>query len=179
MAQNPARNNKIMNFMKQNKVVDDINEDIYSESIIERKIELRFDRMYNNVEKTFLKYLSRNVEGKCHKEGFIKKNSSTILSYTSGELKGDRIMYTVVFKCKVCYPYEGMVVHCKVINITKIGIKAVVSTENNPMVLFVSREHNGHIDFENFDRDDKIKVRVIGFRFEVNDEYLSVLGEII
>ena len=47
------------------------------------------------------------------------------------------------------------------------------------MVLFVSREHNGHIDFENFDRDDKIKVKVIGFRFEVNDEYLSVLGEII
>ena len=156
MAQNSARNNKIMNFMKQNNVVDDINEDIYSESIIERKIELRFDRMYNNVEKTFLKYLSRNVEGKCHKEGFIKKNSSTILSYTSGELRGD-----------------------KVINITKIGIKAVVTMENNPMVLFVSREHNGHIDFENFDRDDKIKVKVIGFRFEVNDEYLSVLGEII
>ena len=51
MAQNSARNNKIMNFMKQNNVVDDINEDIYSESIIERKIELRVDRMYNNVEK--------------------------------------------------------------------------------------------------------------------------------
>ena len=47
------------------------------------------------------------------------------------------------------------------------------------MVLFVSRDHNINVNlFNKINIEDKIKVRVIGTRFELNDEYISVIGEL-
>ena len=62
----------------------------------------------------------------------------------------------------------------------------------NPCVIFASQVHNEHIfmnegvendegelDSDNLKEGDKIKIRVIGSRFEINDPYISLLGKII
>ena len=64
-------------------------------------------------------------------------------------------------------------------NITKIGIRATISELNNPIILFISREHNPDKDFESYKENQIIKVKVLGNRFELNDEYISVIGELI
>jgi hypothetical protein len=72
-----------------------------------------------------------------------------------------------------------MIIKCKIVNITKIGIRAIISELNNPIVLFISREHNANRNFEDYDEGSMINIKVLGVRFELNDEYISVIGEII
>jgi DNA-directed RNA polymerase subunit E'/Rpb7 len=105
--------------------------------------------------------------------------SSSVLTYSTGLLTSDSIIYNVVYSVDICYPYENMEIKCKIKNITKIGIRAVISEHNNPIVLFISREHNPDKDFDQYKESQIIKVKVLGHRFELNDEYISVIGELL
>ena len=66
-------------------------------------------------------------------------------------------------------------------NITEsAGIKAETEDEPSPVVIYVARDH--HFNNSNFAKvkpGDKIKVRVIGQRYELNDPYISVIAELM
>ena len=102
-----------------------------------------------------------------------------VVSYSTGLLHADNVLFDVVFSCDVCYPCEDMIIKCKIVNITKIGIRGIISELNNPIVLFISREHNANRNFEDYEEGNMINIKVLGVRFELNDEYISVIGEII
>ena len=152
---------------------------LYTEAIIQEKIKIQFNKVSNNMTKFFETYAEKKIESKCRNEGYIRMGSSSVLSYSTGLLTSDNIIYNVVYSVDVCYPYENMEIKCKIKNITKIGIRAVISEHNNPIVLFISREHNPDKDFDQYKENQIIKVKVLGHRFELNDEYISVIGELL
>jgi DNA-directed RNA polymerase subunit E'/Rpb7 len=152
---------------------------IYMSSIINEKITVPFNKLAKSMTRYFEGYAEKRIEGKCRNEGYVKKHSSSVLSYSTGLLNSDKVIYDVIYSVDVCYPYENMEIECKIKNITKIGIRATISELNNPIILFVSREHNPDKDFESYSENQIIKVKVLGNRFELNDEYISVIGELI
>ena len=156
---------------------------LYHNEVIERKVVLPYKYLGSNLEEQLVRNITKNYEGKCIKEGYIKKGSCSIVSYTYGYIDGSNVTFHVMFNADVCYPYEDMRLSCIVENITKIGIKAIVSNHENPIVVFISREHNlntgEEFDIDGYEEGDTINIKVIGHRFEINDEYTSVLGEII
>jgi hypothetical protein len=152
---------------------------LYVKSLIYEKIEVPFIRIGNNMNNYFKKYSERFIEGKCRKEGFIRPHSTSIVSSSTGLLRSDSVIYDVIYSVDICFPYENMEVMCKIKNITKIGIRGIITETNNPIVLFISREHNINKHFEDYEEEQMIKVKIIGNRFELNDEYISVIGEII
>jgi len=152
---------------------------LYENNIIYKRIMVPYVKIGNNMTEYFKKFSEKNIEGICVKEGYIKPLSSSVINYSTGLLKSDHIIYDVVYSVDICYPHENMEVMCKIKNITKIGIRGVVNETNNPIVLFISREHNSNIDFDIYEEGQYIKVKVIGNRFEENDKFISVIGEII
>ena len=68
---------------------------------------------------------------------------------------------------------------CKIQQITKVGLRAMVKQENNPLTIFVTREHNQDIDFDLFTTQQWINVSLIGIRFELNDPCIHAMGEIV
>ena len=159
---------------------EELNIDVlYTEAIIQEKIKIQFNKVSNNMTKFFETYAEKKIENKCRNEGYVRMGSSSVLTYSTGLLNSDSIVYNVVYSVDVCYPYENMEIKCKIKNITKIGIRAVISEHNNPIVLFISREHNPDKDFDQYKESQIIKVKVLGHRFELNDEYISVIGELL
>uniref|UniRef100_A0A6C0D1N1 S1 motif domain-containing protein n=1 Tax=viral metagenome TaxID=1070528 RepID=A0A6C0D1N1_9ZZZZ len=154
-------------------------DNLYTESIIQEKIKISFNNVSNNMIRYFESYAQKKMERKCRNEGYIRSGSASVISYSTGLLNSDSIIYNVVYSVQVCYPYENMEIECKIKNITKIGIRAIITEHNNPIVLFISREHNPDKDFEQYKEDSYIRVKVLGHRFELNDEYISVIGELL
>ena len=74
-----------------------------------------------------------------------------------------------------------MIFNCVAKNITKAGIRAESSVENpTPIVVFVAKDHHYNDEyFSDVKEGDVIQVRVIGQRFELNDKYISIIGELI
>ena len=156
--------------------------EIYTSSLLSRRLAIPMRNIGENLKDVMEIILRKDVEGKCVQEGFIKPKSCKILTYSSGELKATSVIFEVVFECMVCCPVEGMLVNCTAKNITKAGIKAEVDVDDNtsPVIIFIARDH--HFESKTFSKikeNDKLKVRVIGQRYELNDNYISIIAELV
>lgn len=162
---------------KENKI-----HSIYSRCLITRKILLPITSIGKNLLETIEKNITAQFEGKCVVEGYIKPESSKIITYSSGLIeRGNNIVFEVVFECEVCFPVEGMIIACTAKNITKAGIRAEsATTVPSPVLVFIAKDHHYNVaHFANVKEGDNINIRVIGQRFELNDKYISIIGELI
>ena len=154
---------------------------IYNSCMIEQKVVLNVNQIGENIVNLILNKLKATYEGKCIDECYIKKESLKLIIYSSGLVKNNNVIFDVVFECDSCTPVEGMIINCNVKNITKAGIRAEVDSEGqSPIVIFIARDHHyNNKQFNELKEDEKIEVRVIGQRFELNDTFGSVIGELV
>lgn len=155
---------------------------IYSRSIITRNIALPITLIGENLKQVIEEYISFHYEGKCVVEGYIKPNSTKIITYSSGTLKrGNFVSFDVVFECELCFPVEGTIIPCIAKTNTKAGITAESADEKpSPVIVFVARDHHYSSSYFNEIKEgDRINIKVIGQRFELNDKYISIIGELI
>lgn len=155
--------------------------ELYSEVLDNAKILLNFKEVNKNIKTIIEQKLKSKYEKKCNINGYVKSNSIRVINFSSGALRGSSIEFTIVFQYKVCYPVEGTIINCKVRNVTKAGIRAEILEKNEPtpLVIFIARDHNNNNDdFITITEDENIDVKIIGKRFELNDSYISVIGEL-
>ena len=154
---------------------------VYCKSQITKTIMLPISAVGKGIHETIERTVGSMVESKCIVEGFVKKGSVRVITYSSGLLKGENVLFDVVFECEVCYPVSGMLLNCVAKNITKAGIRAESATDiPTPVVVFIAKDHHYNIaHFNDVKEGDKINVRIIGQRFELNDKYVSIIGELV
>lgn len=157
--------------------------DVYSKSMVTRKVRLPINAIGSGLKETLEQKIAYDIEGKCIIEGFVKPNSTKIITYSSGKItEKNFILFEVAIECDICFPVEGMLIQCVAKNITKAGIRAEIPDENNisPVIIFIARDHHyTSTYFSSINENDEINIRVIGQRFELNDKYVSVIAEII
>jgi hypothetical protein len=165
-----------------NKKKGNVISSIYSRGLITRNVTLAITNIGKNIKETLENSIVFNFEGKCLVEGFVKPNSSKIIAYSSGLIeRGNLISFEIIFECDICFPVEGTKITCIAKNITKAGIRAESAFDvPSPIVVFIARDHHYNVaDFGSIKEDDKFTVRVIGQRFELNDKFISIIGEFV
>ena len=153
---------------------------LYIKNISTKRLSVPIKCVGSNIKSILENILRSNIEGKCSIEGYIKPRSCNIITYSSGFVTGNIAIFTVVYEYLVCNPSQGMRISCSVKNITNAGILALVDdSEFSPVNIFIARDHHYNIPyFSELKEGDKIMIRVIGQRFELNDAFVSVLGEL-
>ena len=153
---------------------------LYIKNIISKKLSLPIKYVGTNIAEILEQILSNNFEGKCCIEGYVKRGSVKIVTFSSGTVLGNCIIFTVVFEYLVCNPPQGMRISCAVKNITNAGILAHTDEgEYSPLNIFIARDHHYNVSYFSELKDgDIIMVRVIGQRFELNDPFVSIIGEL-
>jgi DNA-directed RNA polymerase subunit E'/Rpb7 len=150
--------------------------------LFERRTLIRnvhIDSMFltRNVHTSLLAQLRMKYEGKCTAEGYIQRQSITVVGHSLGRtnfIKGG-VDYIVQFQADVCFPHKGQVFRAPVSLKSKIGIHA----ELTPMEIMIARDlHIGSEDFEKIQENEEIEFEVIGARFQQGDETIVVLGKL-
>jgi len=155
---------------------------LFSRCLLTRKITLMINHIGKNIQETLEEYIQSTYEGKCTVEGYVKPNSCKLITYSNGMIeRGIYILFEVVFECDVCFPVEGMLISCVAKNITKAGIRAESDTiVPSPIIIFIAKDHHySSAYFNSVKEGQKITARVIGQRFELNDKYVSIIGELV
>ena len=153
---------------------------IYTTILLTRKIQVPFRIIGRNVKDTLEHILSKIIEGKCSAEGFIRPGSVNIRTYSNGYLYGKNAIFDVVYECESCSLVEGVVFSCVIKNISLAGIRAILNEPKSPVTVFIARDHHyDRADFTRLQEEEEIRVRVIGQRFEIGDESISVIGELV
>jgi len=154
---------------------------VYSPCQITKNIMLPITAIGKNLLQTLENTITKMVGGKCIVEGYVKPESIRVITFSSGIVKGENIIFDVVFNCEVCYPVSGMKLNCIAKNITKAGIRAESSDEQpSPYILFVARDHYYASEyFNSIEENEKFVARIIAQRFELNDKYISIIAELV
>ena len=125
--------------------------------------------------------LVSDIEGKCGENGYTKPGSVNVITISSGHCSDSYISFDVVYECMICSPVEGMVIECIAEEITEsAGIRAEIDDQYTPLKIYIARDH--HIKnevFNSIEVGDKMKVRVFGIRYELNDRYISVIVQLL
>ena len=170
-----------MNYKKKSQYNTKLqNNEIYSQMMITRTTPVHISNIGNNIKETLERVIANEIEGKCIVEGYIKPNTVEIVTFSSGLVKGDYIIFEVVLQCYVCCPVEGMHIKCIAKDINKAGIRAILNETPTPVIIFIARDHNYNVNgFSDVKVNHTIKVRVIGQRFELNDTNISIIAEFL
>lgn len=169
-------------------------DELFNKTLLTRKVGININELVDtsiksiNIKEFIQNKLKVLYEGLCIKEGYVKYDSISVLNYSMGVMKGDKIEYNVVFECSICHPVNGMKIKCLVKNITKAGIRCVISDlpltlsnrqSKTPIIIFIARDYyyNDSV-FNNIKENDTINVEIIGTRYELNDEYIVAFGDL-
>lgn len=173
---------KIQNKKSSVKKISLDNSHVYISSLLTQKIVLKYEEVNSelfNILETKLKKLN---EGKCIKEGYVKNNSIKLLTYSSGELYDNKILFECVFECLITNPVESTLIYCIAKSITKVGVRAelIVDNEVSPYIIFIARDHHyNNESFSQIKENDIMQVRILGQRYELNDKFISIIAELI
>ena len=154
---------------------------VYSPCQITKQITLPITGIGKTLHQTIESNLSRMLSGKCVVEGYVKPNTIRLITFSSGIIKGENVLFEALFNCEVCFPVAGMNMNCIAKNITKAGITAESADESpSPFKLHVAKDHFYASDyFNSIQEGDKFVARVIASRFELNDKFVSVIAELV
>jgi len=158
------------------------NSHVYIRSLLTQKTVLKYDEVNLELFDILEAKIKKLNEGKCIKEGYVKNNSVKLLTYSSGELFDNKILFECVFECLITNPVESTLIHCIAKSITKVGVRAelIVDDENSPYVIFIARDHHyNNESFSQIKENDIIQVRILGQRYELNDKFISIIAELI
>ena len=151
---------------------------VYTSPLLQTKVVLDMTEVGSNLTDNLVLKIERKVGGKCIADGYIQPKSVELVSHSSGNVMGEYIEFHVVYKCNVCNPADDMELECVCQTVTKAGIHAQVVDDKGfkPITVFVAREYQDANFPEDMKEGDKLKVRVLGQRFELYDDSVCVIA---
>jgi len=145
---------------------------------LEKKVHIDSKFLQKNMQASILAQLKMNYEGICSAEGFIERNSISLLSYSLGRsnyTKGG-MDYDVKFQADVCMPHPGQKLRAQVTVRSKVGIHA----ETPPIKVLIPRDlYFGNEDFTQIQEGQDIEFEVVGAQFKQKDTEIIVVGKLI
>ena len=161
--------------------MDDPPTAIYDSALIQKRITLRMNQIGSNLDETIAAVAVSKFEGKCIAEGFVRPRSVQVKSRSAGQMDGVQVHFAVVLACEICLPVEGMVIECQARTITdSAGVRAEVAETPTPMIIYLARDHHlANEAFADVEIGDTLRIRVLGQRFELNDTYISIIGQLL
>jgi hypothetical protein len=164
---------------------------LYYATVVRRKLCIPFSDITNFkcIENHLSQVISKEMDGRCIAEGFVKPRSCKVRSYSIGTFSAGNIRFDLEIECMLCCPKEGAVINCIAKTVTQAGIRAHACTNPSPVVIYISREmHDASLattattrttnsSMDSIKPDDVIQIRVVGRRFELNDKHVSIIGE--
>lgn len=156
--------------------------DIFIKNNIEYTLSIDPSLINKKIDNILRRKIKDEIEGKCIKEGYVKKDSVKILFRSPGEILtshfNGNILYHLKLQLEICNPLEGDTIDVVVRNINKMGILGESGEGDVPPIsVLLAKQH--HIDnalFESLKINHKIKVKIIGKRFEYGDTQINIIG---
>ena len=143
---------------------------------LKRDVHVESKYITKNINTSLLAQLKHKYEGMCAPEGYIQRDSITIIEHSLGRMnliKGG-LDYSVKFQADICMPHPGQVFRAPVSLKSKIGIHIDLS----PMKVLLPRDlHIGNGDFEDVMEKQDVEFEVIGAKFQPRDSDIVVLAK--
>lgn len=163
--------------------MDKANDHIFMRQQLCEKIKLEPAFISTSYKDEVFKRLKARVEGICTKHGYIRPDSVEIHKICSGRVEliglNGSTVFDVVFWADVCNPLLGSVLKCRVTNINKFGILVEAGNIIEAIIAKNSVSIQSDVDLEKVRIGDDVMIEVVGKKYELNDQKISLIARIV
>ena len=145
----------------------------------------------DDLEEAITNEIKQKVEGNCNRDGYVKKGSVTMLKRSAGMASGNEtnglVSFDVVYQVQICFPVANQLIICKIKTSNKIGFHVIpcyeyglekLDEDENPLVIIIPKQRVDPLILPNLKENLFVLVRIIGSRFDLGDDKISVVGTI-
>lgn len=180
-------------------------ENLFVKSVVTEQVKVKPHELRQGYESTILSRLKTTHEGRCTRNGYVRRGSIRIVKVSEGMLDTNclngSVQFVAVFECQSCTPVKGDTVTATVRNFNRFGVMASVGIPDAPanptdtvtdssstvfpvMSIIIPKQSassamHSHIDLNNVAVGDNLVTEVINVKYELNDTRISVLGRVI
>jgi DNA-directed RNA polymerase subunit E'/Rpb7 len=132
------------------------------------------------IQKYLTKKINTRLTGRCVDVGYVKPNSIDIVSRSIGKINASHfngeVYYNIQARCKVCKPSQGQIVEGSVVGKSKHCVMVVFG----PLQIAIPTTHHADASFyASLEKGDKVHVRLISYKFKLNDDSIKVIGQYV
>ena len=160
-----------------------------SEQLLNTVLILSPGDLSNDIDNTIKYKLKENIEGKCHEDGYIIKDSIHIVKRNMGKIvtnnNKSEIKYLITYKAKVISPSENDELSIYVNNINKMGVIGYIkldegdTSEESPLIVMIPKEYfsDSSRNFDDLTIGQQFDVSVVGSRIKYHSKNIQVIAK--
>lgn len=173
------------NTIEETEIVKKQLDKLYTTVVLEESINLTAKETNYDINSIIINKLRSKIEGKCIKEGYVRKNSLKIVSRTMGLLINSDFNsaanFIVKYSSDVCVIGNNQIIECEVHSVDKSQIICYIGDSNiSPVEIYLFKQHHiGDENYMNLQENDTIRIQAIKSRYEYNDKQIVVLGKFL
>jgi DNA-directed RNA polymerase subunit E'/Rpb7 len=136
--------------------------------------------------------IKQKVEGNCNRDGYVKKGSVTVIKRSAGMATSNEtnglVSFDVVYQVQICFPVANQKMICRIKTSNKIGFHVIpcyehgqekLDEDENPLVIIIPKQRvDSKTILPHLKENLFVLVRIIGSRFDLGDDKISVVGTI-
>lgn len=143
----------------------------------------------NDIDNTILYKLKDNIEGRCHEDGYIIKDSVHIIQRKIGNIVTNNgkseIKYIITYKAKIISPSENDNIMIYINNINKMGIIGYIklnegdSSDESPLIIMIPKEYfeGSSKNINDLTIGQSLNAIVIGSRIKYRSESIQIIAK--
>jgi DNA-directed RNA polymerase subunit E'/Rpb7 len=159
-----------------------------SEQILNTNLFLSPSDLSAEIDKTIYEKLKKQLEGLCFEDGYIIKDSITIIKRSIGGIQTrnnqSQVKYIVNYKASVISPNNGDTIETYVNNINKMGVVSYIklkdedTSENSPMIVIIPKEYfeKSIVNISDINVGQKLTVKIMDSRVKYNSDKIQAIG---
>ena len=170
-----------------------MDESLFLRVLLKEKIKVTPAELSSDVRQHIVGRLVAKCEGKCTKHGYIRRGSLEVLKVSLGRvdmatLNGD-VVYVTQFSADVCNPCVGSTLKARVVNSNRFGLLAEAGVRDGETGAYTSVldiiiakqtvSMKSEVDLESIRVNDEVVVEVMGKKFDLDDQKLSIVGRVL
>ena len=160
---------------------------LFKKVFLDQRISLKPDELRaasDNIDLYLTDIIRKKIEGRCCIHGYVKPDSTKMLSRSLGQAEHCRFTGDFLFMCKVqvqcLFPHADMIVVGRILKINKIGAIALIMDNEDvqeAMRIIVPRDlHIGNNEFDTLQEGQSIRIRLLRSRFQAMDLFINTVG---
>ena len=160
-----------------------------SEQLLNTPLIMKPTDLGNDIDHIIEDKLKLKIEGRCHENGFIVKDSVAIINRKMGKIvtnnRKSEINYHVTYKAKIISPSEGDELNIYINNINKMGVIGYIkikdsdTSDDSPLVVMVPKEYfdGSSRNLNDLTIGQQIDVEVLGHRIKYRAKNIQIIAK--
>ena len=163
--------------------------DYINEQLLNTVLTLSPKDLTNDIDNIIKYKLKETIEGKCHENGYIIKDSVHIIKRDMGNIvtnnNKSEIKYMITYKAKLISPSTNDKITVYINNINKMGVIGYIkleegdTSEDSPLVVMVPKEYfeDSSRNYDDLTIGQQLNVFVVGCRIKYYSKNIQVIAK--